>query len=399
MKICVIIPTYWTSSSPAIQRNAPDAIYDHPTPLESQTTLPRLLGSIKATDLPRESLKIFVIAAVTHQALEEKAGERADYIVGRYKDFFDIKLFSASTLRNICAKDTHLSQLLSFYGYSNIRNIGLATGQILESDIVIFLDDDVVINDKTYFVKASEHVGKNIGCKMLGGTAGYYIDQYGDYNLYVDPKAWWKLWWPKEKRMNKAFKIIENERRLTETTFAFGGNMVLYWKMFEKVPFDPYITRGEDMDLLVNAKLFGFKFMLDTQLRVIHLPGEGKAVWSEMRQDLFRFLYMRQKLLSQQHANDTGISIDSLSPYPGHFLRLGVCLKFGASSCLNCLHSFLGRDLESLREFALNFGLISSASRFAAEHSLGYFEFQRKWASYLPRLRGNRRLMKVLQRS
>ena len=76
--------------------------------------------------------------------------------------------------------------------------------------------------------------------------------------------------------MNEAFKILESRETLVPTTFAFGGNMVLHWKMFENVPFDHYITRGEDMDLLVNSKMLGFQFMLDTRLRVLHLPGEGK---------------------------------------------------------------------------------------------------------------------------
>ena len=397
MRFSVIIPTYWTSTKTAIQHQIPDAVYDHPTPIESSSTLPRLLDSLKNTDLPAESTKITVIAATTHQTLEEKAKERVNGILNKYKDYFEIKPFSASTLKQISSKDQNLASLLSFYGYSNIRNIGLVIAQILKSNYLIFLDDDVVVNDQKYFAKIQESVRKSASGKLIGGVAGYYVNQDGEYLLTVSPKAWWQTGWPKEKKMNDAFKIINNRQRLTDTTFAFGGNMVLYWKMFEKVPFDPYITRGEDMDLLVNARMFGFKFLLDTKLRVLHLPGERKSQWSEMRQDLFRFLYMRKKILAQKNiGNIKYVSIDSLEPYPGHFLRFGIPFKFVISSCLNGLHSIQKRNLESFKEFTCNTFQIPSALNFARCHSLDYLRFQGRWANYMPKIRNDRVLRSIL---
>lgn len=200
--------------------------------------------------------------------------------------------------------------------------------------------------------------------------------------------------------MNEAFNIIESQRRLIETTFAFGGNMVLHWKMFENVPFDPYISRGEDMDLLVNTKMLGFKFMLDAKLRVIHLPGETKSLWSEMRQDLYRFLYMRQKMLSWKDIRDIRrFSIDALKPYPGHFLGLDVVCKFAVSSYLNCLHSVLRENLKSFREFLRNICQIPPALRFAGEHCVDYLEFQKKWSSYMPKIRDDKSLRQILESS
>jgi len=400
VKISVVIPTYWTSTNPIIQHQVPDAIYDHPTPLESQSTLPRLLCDLKSTDMPKGSTTIAVIVAVTHQALEEKAKEKTKEILRSYKDYFDIEQFSVSTLRKINSKDQNLAQLLSLYGYSNVRNVGLAIAQILKSDILVFLDDDVVVNDLGYFHKAQEYVGGKVGGKLLGAIAGYYISKDCNYYLDVDPKAWWKFCWPKERKMNEAFKVIESKQRLTETTFAFGGNMLLHWKMFEKVPFDPYITRGEDMDLLVNAKMFGFKFMLDTKLRVLHLPGEMKSQWSEMRQDLYRFLYMREKLLRQKDArNIERVSIKSLKPYPGYFLAPEILLKFAISSCLNSFHSIFRGNLENFREFTQNIRQIPPALRFAREHCSDYFEFQKKWSTYMPKIRGDRGLRNILANS
>lgn len=397
MKVSVVIPTYWTSTSPTVRHQTQAAVYDHPTPLKSSNTLPRLLNSLKNTDIPKGST-IAVIVATTHKMLEEKARVRNREILTSYKDYFDIKQFSASTLKRINAKDQNLAQLLNLYGYSNVRNIGLAIAQILKSDMLVFLDDDIVVDDPRYFHKAEEFVGKNIDNKLLGGIAGYYKNEDGGYYLDVDPKAWWKIGWPKERKMNEAFTIIEGKQRLTETTFAFGGNMVIHWKMFEKVPFDPYITRGEDMDLIVNAEMFGFKFLLDTELKVLHLPGKGKSQWSEMRQDLWRFLYMRQKLLAHRNIRSIRrVSIDRLKPYPGHFLRSRAFYEFVASSYLNCLHSVLVGNLESLREFSGNIGQLPRALGFARKHCLDYFMFQKKWAHYMPKIRDGKTLKNILE--
>lgn len=398
MNISVVIPTYWTSTDVKIKNKTPDAVYDHPTPLESKSTLPRLLDNLKRSDLRQDSASITIVVATTHKALEEKAKERTREVLEGYKDDLNVTQFSASTLKEIVSEEKDLRDVLSLYGYSNIRNIGLATAQILESDTLVFLDDDVVILDPEYFAKTQDYVGQEIGDKVLGGIAGYYLNEDGDYHLNIDPRAWWAFWWPKEKKMNEAFAIIDSGQRLMETTFAFGGNMVLHWSMFETVPFDPYITRGEDMDLLVDAKMLGFKFMVDTKLRVLHLPGEGKKLWSEMRQDLHRFLYMREKLLHQKHVkNITRVPIRSLQPYPGHFLHVETCVKFAVSSWLAGLHSIHTGNWEDFREFSRNLLEIPNALDFATEHCLDYFRFQKKWATCIPRIRGNKCLGRILE--
>jgi GT2 family glycosyltransferase len=398
VRICVIIPTYWTSSSSAINREAPSATYDHPTALESLSSLPRLFDSLKKTELPNESTTIFVIVAATHDVLKEKAAERTIRILKSYERYFDVRTFSASTLSRMKSEDKTLAMLLSLRGYSNVRNIGLIIAQTLESDIAYFLDDDVVVRDKKNFEKIQEFAGKRKGEKLLGGIAGYYVDQQGSFYLRVDPKEWWRAFWPKDAKMNAAFKIIEKPERLAETTFAFGGCMVVHWKMFEKVPFDPFVSRGEDMDLLVNARMFGYEFMLDTELKVVHIPSKGKTEWSEMRQDLFRFLYMRQKLLSHKNANRAmSVSIDSLKPYPGHFLLPQIPFNFATSSCLKSLHSIFQGDSKSSMEFMRNVRKIPSAIRFSGNHCRDYFDFQKRWANHVPNIRGSSSLKCVLR--
>lgn len=393
MALTIVIPTYWTSSQWRIQHEAPDAIYDHPTPLESRSNLPRLLSSLKASDLPADSVSIVVIAAITHQRLEEEAERRVEELIKEHKSDLNITCFSASTLNKLASMKTRLADFLSLYGYSNIRNLGLVIAQIKSSDIVVFLDDDVIVKDQTFFQKITQDIR---GCH-LGGITGFYTDRVGGYLLDTQPKDWWKVFWPKEEKMNEAFHIIDTNRRLVETTFALGGNMALHWKMFERVPFDPYITRGEDMDLLLNAKMFGFEFLLDTHLKVVHLPGEEKVYWSEMRQDLYRFLYMREKMLSQKYVkNIHRISVDALNPYPGPFLKSGTLLRFSVSSSLHFIHSLLTGEIRSAKESLRNFRHISKALHSAKGSSLNYFAFQKRWSNIIPAIRGDKELKNTL---
>ncbi len=397
MDATVVIPTYWTSSHLTSQNIKADATYDHPTPLQSQGTLSRLLESLEYSDLSVDSTTIVVIAATTHRKLEKRAEEKLKSILDQ-KWSFNIKCFSASTLRRLYSARSSLRSILSLYGYSNVRNLGLAAAQILGSDLVIFLDDDVIVRDHDHFGKITQHLGEKYRNKFLSGIAGFYTDDSGSFLLAYEPEHWWKTFWPKEKKMNEAFEIITSKRQLVETTFAFGGNMALHWKMFEKIPFDPYITRGEDMDLLLNAKMFGLNFLLDTDLKVVHLPGQSKVNWSEMRQDLYRFLYMREKLRSQsllRYIEHT--SIDSFQPYPGHFLGSGMLLRFSLASSSILLHAVAARETRIAKEILCNLIHIPKASSSARSHSLDYFTFQERWSTILPKIRNDEELKIALE--
>ena len=65
-------------------------------------------------------------------------------------------------------------------------------------------------------------------------------------------------YWDQFDNMNKAFdQIIGTEPRLKETPFVFGGNMVIRRSRFSVFVCDPEVPRGEDIDFLMNAKMFG----------------------------------------------------------------------------------------------------------------------------------------------
>ena len=396
VKTTLVVPTYWTATPHQLfSRQKPIAIYDHPTFITESGTLPRLLKSleklcVRGVDVP----SIVVLVAVTHKELEIEAKKRTESILREHRHKLNIVSFSSSDLDFLVSrlKKRALSKFAGFLnlkGYSDVRNIGLVISQILESDAVIFLDDDEVVTDEDFFKKCSEFVGKKYKGKIIGGVTGFYIGSSGSYWLKDDPREWWKTGWRKRRKMNEAFKIIEEDARLKETPFAFGGNMVLHKELFQKVPFDPYIFRGEDMDMLVNARMFDFAFLLDNQLSVLHFPEYVARRWSEMRQDVYRFAYMRKKLQYQEHKNGvTPLQTTSLEPYPGYFLRRNVMFKFAVSSFLSAIYSVMKSHVKDSVEYLKTIKLsLSDVHHYVERHYKDYFDFQKHWAKAMPLVR------------
>jgi hypothetical protein len=92
------------------------------------------------------------------------------------------------------------------------------------------------------------------------------------------------------------------------------------------VGFDPGITRGEDIDYLINARLEGRTFFLRKDLFILHRPPRGgsyrDASLSKLEQDIMRFMYEREKLtVSRENPDLHALTVDTLMPYPGEFLR------------------------------------------------------------------------------
>ena len=92
--------------------------------------------------------------------------------------------------------------------------------------------------------------------------------------------------------------------------------MTVSLEMLKKVPFDPRITRGEDIDFLLNLRIRGVTFFLDRKLAIKHLPPDSaQKAWKKVREDAIRFLYERKKV--RDHAE---LTLAELQPYPGLFL-------------------------------------------------------------------------------
>ena len=338
-KTTMVIPTYWTRDE-SIGPKEGDDVYDHPVPLNRNGTLKRLIESLSI--LEDRDFDLVIIAVSNARDIEPMVEKKVAGIISSVSSDIPIHLFSYSHLNrlheilNRNEKDT-MTSLLSLRGYSNIRNMCIFLPHVLGSDIAVLIDDDEVFEDKNFMKKAREFIGQTIDGEFIGAVGGYYLQENGDWRLKKDEKPW-DRYWNKTEVMNKAFEeIIGKGPRLKQTPFVFGGNMVIHREIFTRIPFDPRITRGEDIDYLINVKMFGHKFFLDNLLTIKHLPPpKFYPVWMRHREDILRFVFERSKLRGQEPIPGLSyVTVEELDPYPGAFLKddLGQKVK-GASELL-----------------------------------------------------------------
>jgi glycosyltransferase involved in cell wall biosynthesis len=374
----IVIPTYWTNpGGPAKDRLI--NVYDHPTPIDREGTLSRALDSLRSL---KGGFRIIVIGAATDSVLEEELDQRLHKIVRPFKDL-DVRVFSYPELKKIHQRieDTEfkdLIPLLALDGYSNIRNLGLVIAQILHDELVVFIDDDEVIADDEYINKAVASIGQEIDEEKVLGITGYYTrNREGEY-LGSDEIPWWDRFWRKGWAMNQCLKEIGLGAGIKKTTLALGGAMVLHRELFEKVPFDPSIVRGEDIDYLINAMMYGHNFFLNCQLAVLHLPPEGSNHVSGLRQDIYRFVYETRKLeYSHSKIDLRKLTPDDLMPYPGLFLKHNIVWRSFLAALMTSLRDIQEQDFRAhLKNIRV---ALFEATAFARRHYRAYFEFQPRW--------------------
>jgi hypothetical protein len=323
-KFTIVIPSYWGRSSgePPCEE---DAVYDHPTPLDAEGTLTRALESIRL--LAGDGFRVVVLGAATHAELEAGIEKRLEEIVSPFKRYYPVALLTHSNEREMKKMISQRGpegseEMLSLRGYSNIRNFCLVAACLAGAEAAVLFDDDQVYEDPYYLDKVAENIGGEPRGRFAGGLAGYYVNPNGDYRVPAnrDPVL---AEWPAAEYMNRAFDIIEGGERLQVTPWVFGGNMVVHRELFMRIAFDPHVTRGEDIDYLVNAKFFGYDFLLDNTLWIRHLPPpKTSPPWRRFREDLDRFVYSREKLRCQREGDGRRlVSVEELDPYPGRFLR------------------------------------------------------------------------------
>jgi hypothetical protein len=357
MKLTMVIPSYWARESDVGWKEG-DAICDHPTPLDNEGTLLRAIQSIDI--LEDKNFQLVIIAVATAEDIETQVEKKVANIIKSSNPGVEALLFGHSHLKQI--RELLISEgkkeymdLLHLRGYSGIRNLCMFIPHILCSEVVVLIDDDEVFEDPEFMLKAKEFIGRSIGGRTVNAVAGYYLQPDGDYHVKKPFRPWMK-YWDQYDRMNEAFdKIIGTEPRLKETPFVFGGNMIIHRNLFTVVPFDPDVTRGEDIDFLINAKMFGFPFFMDNQLSIKHLPPpKTHPTWMQLREDIYRFIYERAKIEHQKEIKGmTKVYPEDFDPYPGCFLKRDLEEKI-EKACKLLSEEYLAQGDRQGSEEALN---------------------------------------------
>ncbi len=386
MQTYMVIPTYWTGENN--EWNEGDAVFDHPTPLDKEGTLLRTLKSIDI--LEDKDFTLIIVAATTNPKYDDRVEKKLKEMLQKVDLPIETILFTPNRLKEFkeyFLKDSPLSEIVSLTNYSNIRNVCLLLPYILDAEIAVFIDDDEVFEDPKFMNKAKEFIGRRFYGNTVDGIAGYYLNEDNEYydKVNIEP---WMTYWDRFGGKREAFdKIIGNEPRLKKTPFAFGGAMVFHRNLFRIVPFDPKITRGEDTDYVINAKMFGFNFYLDNKLAIKHLPPPKKhPIWKRFREDIYRFLYDKSKIDTQyEKINLHYVTPEDFDPYPGQFLKDDLEDKIFKTNLILALHYLTVNDIEATKETIKNIHLAKYKAKPHYNTFDEYLQFQKKWRALLER--------------
>jgi len=384
MNAVMIIPTYWGRDS-ASGWQPGDAVYDHPTPLDEDGTLLQTLDSLKVLDDTDYSLVI--LACATAPDIEGAVEQRVKEMVRAADPPVESHVISHShlhechrALEDIGRDD--LVGVLSLTGYSNIRNMCLFVPYVMGADIAVLIDDDEWFDDPKFMTKAREFIGSRFMGQTIDGVAGYYVNAKGTYYDDVPEEIHWMTYWDRFGSKREAFdQIIPGKPRLKLTPFAFGGCMVISRALIRHVPFDPRVTRGEDTDYVMNARMFGFDFFLDNALYIQHRPpSKTHPTWQRFREDIFRLLYGKAKLDGQTpQANMDIVTAEDFDPYPGEFLKDTLEDKILKTNLILALDYLANDRVEDAKETIRNIWLAKTKAIPSDNPFETYLAFQRRW--------------------
>jgi hypothetical protein len=374
----IVIPTYWTwgSDRPEAPR---EGIFDHPTPLDGKSTLPRLLESLShllkargPAPWGRTSFGVLVLTARVNPALARAAEKRVNDIIAPFQDSFPIAQFTTGDLAVLHQRlhDYHCEALIEFFSlrsYPGVRNCQLVAGTLLGAETIVALDDDETVASD-YWDRARRAVGREQAGVRVVGVAGPYLDAAGSI-LLPERSPTGNIFLDKSAILNEALRGLQSETGwLARSNMAFGGNMVFHRDLFSRIAFDPGITRGEDMDYVINARLQGLDMWFDRELVVTHLPPQiyQSSNYSKLCQDVKRFVYEREKL------QQAGVDPAQFDPYPGRFLRED--LEAQAAEALHKLAT-----PADVAQFGAPHEVMAAAER-KTESVPRYFSVAQRWA-------------------
>lgn len=384
MNPVIVIPSYWDRSTrpgPLGERG----VYDYTTPIDKP--LPELEVCLSSLEHVSGVLRVIVLV-VAPQDCEEAARARVNSICRAHADLNPLVIGAreASHVERAVSRMAHhvAGETVSLRGYGAIRNMGLAVAAILGHDVVVFLDDDEVALGEDYLTKAVWGLGsltrQNLQVLV---KSGFFIDELG--SPYAEPSgAWSEKYWSKAADFNRVMERAQTSAsRITRSNHLCGGCCALHAAAFSKAPFDPYITRGEDLDYVLNVRAMGMDVWFDNEWCVQSQPPEEMAgAPSLFMQDVHRWLYEYRKLDAMNARRDLHtITPESLMPYPAPWLSSGVRRRVFRTA----LRRFLtGPDRLAYLRILVRGRF--DADRFARSASSRYLSFAMVWPTIVAAL-------------
>ena len=188
-------------------------------------------------------------------------------------------------------------------GYPLIRNMQLLVPFVLGMELVVALDDDEIVEDPHFMRRAAEAIVRGdaaaIACSVPAATTS--TRPAGACTRSAVREEQTNPFEKKTYLMNGILeRIAATPGEIVPSAFALGGNMSFSRELMRRVGFDPSISRGEDIDYVLNAALAGIPYHFDKERPIRHLPPEGRSYkdfdYAKLQQDVRRFIYEREKL-------------------------------------------------------------------------------------------------------
>ena len=366
--------------------------YDHTTSLSSQGELPRCLDSLRKV----RGLGHIVILVAAEPSIENQAASKARSIAEYFSDL-SITVVGAPELALIRQRMEQLGvpvrNEIGLSGYGAVRNLGLLVANMLDFDAAVFLDDDSVVEDEAFLEKAMYGLGKltRRGVPILAKT-GYYLNEEGSF-LSNKPTKWYDHFWQQGKAFNAW--ITKAMAGLSRSNHVCGGCLALHKEAFRRVSFDPWVARGEDLDYMLDLRMYGSDIWFDNQWVMRHLPPATPREGLRFRQDIFRWLYEYRKIeYARTQIDLLQIKPQSLQPYPGPFLESNITKRIRRTALLRSIGRPDGRGYRQAAKSATG-----EAAKYAETHCSKYFEFQFKWPAIMSRFENDVIMQGILVQS
>ena len=394
MNPVIIVPTF-VSARRRKDGGSVTTTYDHMTPVSQSGKLPRLLASLQKV----RGLGQIVVLVVSEPSIEIQAAEKIQSAVSNYPSLSAV-VIGAPELALIQQRMEQLglgklSKEIGLSGYGAVRNLGLVVADVLGFDSAVFLDDDEVVDDADFLQKAMYGLGKltKKGIPILAKT-GFYFNSEGSY-LSRSQDKWYNHFWQQGKAFNKWIEKAMRGPRLSRSNHVCGGCLALHKEAFKRLSFDPWIARGEDLDYMLDLRMYGSDIWFDNKWSLRHLPPETESEGTRFRQDIFRWLYEFRKMeYSRTQIDLMQVKPSSLEPYPGPFLEPGITRRIRMTAFLR---SLARPDKRAYRKAAK--AATGEATTYAQRNCSKYFEFQFVWPELMARMENDQILRTALIKS
>lgn len=397
MNPIIVIPSYWAEGDQPGELGE-RGVYDYTTPIDKP--LPELETCLSSLEQVRGVLRVAVLL-VAPKSCREAARARVNSICRAHPNLNPLVVGPEEGDRIMSAVSRVVpraaGEAVSLRGYGAIKNLGLAIACVFGHDVAVFMYDDEIATDPDFLTKAvfglTAYTRQDL--KILA-KSGFFIDLEG--SPYANPaKSWTERDWSKAEQFNKVMERAQNAKnRVTRSNHMCGGCCALHAEAFTRIPFDPYITRGEDLDYVLNLRSHGLDCWFDNDWCVQLRPPEEKASdASVFMQDIYRWSYEFRKLEVLNARRDLRtITPESLMPYPAPWL----CKEVRGRVLKTTLRRLVaGPDRLSYLRILVK-GL-RDADKFARENASRYLSFSMTWPGVMSAIWDDRYLQAAIMRT